>query len=302
MSLKQKIRRESERKRRLRLALIVTVLVSISLGSGFIIYSILNRSPTSQAVGFKAAIVDQLSRTFPNSSFNDNARTVLVPAGYTVDYYAPDQVTVEFFRSLPSKGYDLVIIRAHSTGWFTGDPITIYTSEIRRPDIYVYEQLTGSLTGGNLKPVDNRTYFTIPAKFVRDAMQGKFSNSMIIMMGCTGLRDSEMAQAFIDRGANVYISWDKSVDPHRTDMATAALLRQLVQGRTVRQAVNISMSLIGPDVFNSQLAYYPVNGGDTELHQNSAQGPVMSDRTTFETYVCSSILLRIIKIGQTRWR
>jgi hypothetical protein len=252
-SIKDRIREQRKRNRRVTLAVIMIAVVAVS---GIITYSILNQSSSSRAVSFKAAIVDQLSGTFPNPSFNDNTKTILVGAGYTVSYYSPDQVTVDFFRSLPSKGYSLLIIRAHSTGWVTRHPITIITSELWSANKYLYEQLTDSVAASKL--ADNKTYFVITSKFVRESMQGTFPKSIVIMMGCTGLKDSEMAQAFVARGAKVYVSWDKSVTADRTDNATTALLRSLAEGRTVQQAVSAAMGQAGPDpVYNSRLGFYP---------------------------------------------
>ena len=224
--------------------------------SGFITYFVLNQSSSGQTVSFKAAIVDQLSGTFPNPSFNDNAKNLLLGAGYTVDYYSPDQVTVNFFRSLPSKGYGLIIIRAHSTGWIPGDPVSIFTSEPYIRSSYFYEQLTDQLGNGRLD--NDKIYFEISSKFVQDAMQGRFPNSIIVMMGCTGLKNSEMAQAFVSKGARVYVSWTNSVTPDRTDNATTALLRSLAQGKTVSKAVSTAMDEVGPDpIYNSRLGFYP---------------------------------------------
>jgi hypothetical protein len=231
-------------------------MIAVVSVSGFITYFVLNHSSSGQAVSFRAAIIDQLSGTFPDQSFNDNAKTRLVEAGYTVDYYSPEQVTVDFFRSLPSKGYGLLIIRAHSTGWISGDPIGIITSELWSANKYLYEQLSDSVDASKLP--DNKTYFVITSKFVREAMQGTFPKSVVIMMGCTGLKDSEMAQAFVAKGAKVYVSWDKSVTADRTDNATVALLQFLAQGNTIRQAVSSAMYKVGPDpVYNSQLGFYP---------------------------------------------
>jgi len=249
--------------------------------SGLITYFVLNQSSPRQAVSFKAAIVDQLSATFPNQSFNDNAKTLLADAGYTVDYYGPDKVTVEFFRGLPSKGYGLVIIRAHSTGHSNvpGEDITIFTSEPYDPNRYQYEQLTNQVfrasLGTNLTEAElgkGRLYFAISSSFVEHSMQGRFPNSIIIMMGCTGLKNSNMAQAFVSKGARVYVSWENSVTPDRTDNATTALLRSLAQGKTVGQAVRATMIKIGPDpVYNSQLGYYPQDSGGMVLNIGNSQ-------------------------------
>ncbi len=62
----------------------------------------------------RAAIVDQLSLTFPSESFVQDATRLLEEAGYIVDYYPGEEVTVEFYRDLPASGADLLIVRAHS--------------------------------------------------------------------------------------------------------------------------------------------------------------------------------------------
>ena len=251
--IKNRIREQRKRNRRVTLAIIMMAVVSFS---GLITYSVLNQSSPSQPVSFKAVIVDQLSGTFPNPSFEDTAKTMLVDAGYTVDYYGPDQVTVDFFRTLPSKGYGIVIIRAHSTGWVPGDKTAIFTSETWSINKYVYEQLVDEINGATL--AGGKHYFTILPKFVSDAMQGQFPHSVVIMMGCTGLKDSEMARAFVSKGARVYVSWENSVTPDRTDSTTISLLRSMAQGKTISEAVSAAMNQVGPDpVYNSTLGFYP---------------------------------------------
>jgi hypothetical protein len=211
-------------------------------------------------------MVDQLSGTTPNPSFSETATRLLVGYGYTVDYYGPGEVTVGFFRNLPSKGYGLVIIRAHSTGYgpVPGQEVSIFTSEVYTPTRYVYEQLTYQVARASLGSLEEAAlgvgplYFSITPLFVRNSMRGEFPGSIVIMMGCTGLITSEMAEAFVAKGAKVYVSWDGTVTADRTDTATFTLLRLLVGGKTVREAVNEAMELVGIDpVYPSRLGYYP---------------------------------------------
>jgi hypothetical protein len=257
-------------------------VVAVAIFAGLVINSSLNLPRASQAISFKAAIIDELSSTNPNASFIDDVRGVLAASGYSVDYYSPDQVTVDLFRSLPSKDYGLVIIRDHSTGTVPGHPVTIITSEPWRGDAYVWEQLTDIVQSAKFP--DNRSFFSIGTSFVKDYMQGAFPNSVIIMMGCSGLngaKGSAMAQAFIDRGARAYISWDKSVTPDRTDTATITLLRSLVAGKTIGQAINATDKSIGPDqVFDSRLSYYPENQGGIVLATQPTQMPMLAMSTS----------------------
>jgi hypothetical protein len=80
--------------------------------------------PFSVEVGFtqptppKAAIVDQGSlapTSRPNPVFIKKATAILEEAGFSVDYYPGEAVTVEFYRNLPNYGYDFIILRTHSS-------------------------------------------------------------------------------------------------------------------------------------------------------------------------------------------
>ena len=62
----------------------------------------------------RAAIVDQLSVTAANPEFVTAATQTLEQAGYRVDYFAGDLVTVEFYRHLPEQHYQIIVLRAHS--------------------------------------------------------------------------------------------------------------------------------------------------------------------------------------------
>jgi hypothetical protein len=72
------------------------------------------RFQTDSGGAARAAIVDHLSLTEPNPAFADRATGVLEEAGYAVDYYPGEQVTVDFYRELPSRGYEMLILRVHS--------------------------------------------------------------------------------------------------------------------------------------------------------------------------------------------
>lgn len=56
----------------------------------------------------------------------------------------------------------------------------------------------------------------------------RFKNTVIIAMGCDGLKYTSMAEAFVQKGAKAYISWTGDVSPSHTDQATTHLLQQLI--------------------------------------------------------------------------
>ena len=57
---------------------------------------------TDSSAEAKAAIIDQLYILRPNQAFIDEATGVLEDYGFSVDLYQGDEVTVDFFRELPS--------------------------------------------------------------------------------------------------------------------------------------------------------------------------------------------------------
>lgn len=89
------------------------------------------------------------------------------------------------------------------------------------------------------------------------------------MMGCEGLSNTKMVEAFIEKGAEVYVGWSESVLASQTDQATAHLLQHLIlEKQTVRQAVDTTMKEVGPDVaYSSTLGYYPLESRDYSIQR-----------------------------------
>jgi len=208
--------------------------------------------------GPSAAIVDQLSLTLPNPGFVEAATRTLGQAGFAVDYYPGEQVTVDFFRNLPTHGYELVILRVHSgIAKATGAP-SLFTSEAYASTKYVGEQRAGRF--GRARYYEGgEEYFGIYPEFVRSSMSGSFDKTLVIMMGCWGLARSDMAEAFVQTGAGAVVSWDGLVSGPHTDESTEHLLSYLLANRlTVGQAVSRTAAEVGTDpTYGSRLLFYP---------------------------------------------
>lgn len=231
--------------------------VAFALSLAFVIAALFLVSLTlgdSPADGPKtAAIVDQLTLTVPNPDFVQSATDTLEQAGYSVDYFPGKQVTLDFYRQLPTHGYDLVVLRVHSAHfrdvWHgrSFDEAMLFTSEPYSPDAYLDEQKAGRLAqvqyheGGEL-------YFGIGADFVRSSMRGQFEDTTIIMMGCSGLNTTTTGEAFLRRGAGAFVSWNDFVSGPHTDEATELLLEHLVlEGFNPVDAVALTRQDVGPD-------------------------------------------------------
>ena len=207
---------------------------------------------------FNAAIVDQLSLTAPNQTFAQTATTVLQNGGFTVDYYSGEKVTVDFFKNLPTHNYGIIILRVHSAVGENDDPpLALFTSEPLSKSKYVLEQLNDQLQGVAFLPYKqgDPLYFGIPPKFISSCLNGTFQNTIVIAMGCDGLTYTDMAKAFINRGAKAYIGWYRSVTASHTDNAVQQLIQHLI---IERKTIGNAVSLIPPDPnTNAYLIVYP---------------------------------------------
>jgi hypothetical protein len=218
-------------------------------------------SPSTKTVGFNAAIIDQVSADLPNTPFVNEAEQTLTSAGLGVKYFPTADVTVDFYKRLPSLGYRLIVWRVHSAISNHGG-IAPFTSEPYDASKYGVEQLTGSLVEvtASLSGDTGPYYFGIGSQFVTGDMEGNFGGAIIILSSCNGLIDHIFADALIQRGASTVISWNNLVSITHTDMAASALLKALVQGSTVSQAVKVAMDTVGPDpTYGSVLGFYPLD-------------------------------------------
>ena len=230
-----------------------------------------------------AAVIDQLSSLQENEQFTANVTRELEDYGFEVDVYRGSNITVDLYRRLPTYGYKLIIFRAHS-GILEQDGevmlrTVLFTNEEYSESAYALEQVYEQLVmGGACQGCP--MMFGITPKFVRAEgvigqatdMVGRFDDTVIIMMGCSGIAMEDMARAFVDKGASIYLAWDRSVDLYYVDEATPYLIRQLCSEElTIREAVDNTMDVIGPDPnYGAELKYYCDPGshnGDKALEE-----------------------------------
>lgn len=253
------------RKPKYKIAAVAIVIILVSCGLFYYLQNPADVPEPSLIIGdenspFKSAIIDQLSLSHPNQDFVEESIDILRESGFSIYYYEGDRCTVELLRSLPTHGFNLIILRVHSSvaqlkeEEFKEIPVIFFTSESYSTSKYVSEQLTDQLTCGSLDLPNPPYYFTIRPKFVTYSMEGEFHNTTIITMGCNGATNLKMAVAFIRKGAKAYIGWDNPVDIHRTDTATICLLNYLlIQKKTFCEAIESTNEDIGPDpVYGSE--------------------------------------------------
>jgi hypothetical protein len=282
-SLESEKRHRTQRARkrllRKRVVLVLAALMA-SLIIGAVTFSFLRTNSTDRTP--KIAIVDQLGTQWPDPVFNQTIQSILNQTGLRVDYYPSEDVTVDFYRNLPSHNYKLIVFRVHSTSE-TGSTdmppwVVLFTSENYSNTAHVSEQLDMRLVYVKFPNLD-QLYFGITPTFIQNSIEGRFNDTTIIAMGCEGLNKTSMADAFIQKGAKAFISFDGPVSETYTDNATVYLLNHLVtENQTIQNAVKKTMNDVGPDPeYGSVLLYYPNNAGANLLLLNATMtNPVVT--------------------------
>jgi hypothetical protein len=209
-----------------------------------------------------AAIVDQLSSFKENEAFVANVTKELEDYGFEVDLYQGDNITVDFYRGLPNHGYKLIVFRAHS-GILEGEEQTYYKTTLFTNEEFDWKKHQLDVLADRLFMASIAEgypwVFSISPKFISESMSKEFDGTVIIMMGCAGIYLTDLAEAFIDKGASAYLAWDASVDLDYVDEATTYLIEQLCsENATIKEAVDNTMNVIGPDPeHEAELKYYP---------------------------------------------
>jgi len=252
----------------------ILAVIIVSLIIGAVAYSFLSPKGYTVDTTPKIAVVDQLSAQWPDPAFNQTIFSILNQTGLQVDYYPSQDVTVNFYRTLALHDYKLIIFRVHSTSE-TGSTdlppwVVFFTSENYSNTNYVSEQEDMRLVYVKFPDV-SQLYFGITPTFVQNSMEGTFNGTTIIAMGCEGLNKTTMADAFIQKGAKAFISFNGPVQEEYTDNATVYLLRHLItENQTIQDAVQETMNDVGADPeYKSVLLYYPNNAGTNFLRLNA---------------------------------
>jgi hypothetical protein len=238
-----------------------------------------DQSPPDHAGNATAAIIDQLSNLQENEDFVTEVTKELEDYGFEMNLYQGDEITVEFYRQLPTQGYKLIIFRAHSGLLVQNGEViqrtVVFTNEEYGRSEHIREQLLGQLVMGTACEGCYPVMFGITPEFISTeiltgkitSMEGRFDDTVVIMMGCSGIVLPDLAKAFVDKGASVYLAWDDSVNLYYVDEATAYLMRQLCSGNlSIKEAVDSTMAAIGTDLeYGAELKYYPSSNGDKTL-------------------------------------
>jgi len=198
----------------------------------------------------KVAYIDPLYAESPG--FYEDVDALFGGERYVFESTLGEAVTVEHLRRIPA-GYDLFILRVHST--VNKDMVWFFTGEEYSQDKYVLEQLADEVHPAR-PSLGSRRLFAVGADFVNHFMKDRFRGSIILVMGCDGMKATDLAQAFIDNGARLYVSWDGPVTLEHTDLAFSCIIRAMIEeGMNPEEAVTYTMNTVGHDPdYNSSLS------------------------------------------------
>ena len=238
----------------------------------------------------RAVIIDQLYEEIPNENFQKKAIEIFEEAGYDVDLVAGQNVTVDFYKNLPSMNYKYIVLRSHAIAKQNSDsPVILFTGEKYSTEQYITEQLFGHIMRAaplgtrefNAEvPQDNwvtvnstyryyeqpakfesyaeNEFFAISPKLVDELMVGQFPSSTILLGGCSTLSNPSMAKSLIKRGASEIVGWDDLVGSLENDRALLAVLEETVTNNVkVEDAVNSHMEKLNSNSHqNVALRYF----------------------------------------------
>src|SRR5436305_1771745 len=164
----------------------------------------------------------------------------LTSAGFHVDEFFDDQVTVDLMENLGQ--YSVVYLRTHSDPYGDGDAV-VSTGD---KDYQKWAKFLPDYSGtgccdGSLVQIlgdgAEGTYLAITAKFVKLHMNAFPNNALIFINGCNLYSTPKFWNALQGNNAATLITWDDHILSNYTSPAADFVFRQLVTGKSVGDAL-----------------------------------------------------------------
>ncbi len=260
-----------------RSAIVFLALSAVVLGILLFIFLL---NPSDREFPLKAIIVDQLGMEFPNSNFSETGvvASMLKDSGFQVSYRRSETVNVAFYMELAQREYGIIILRSHSATREDKTLVDFFTSEEFNQAKYTREQEKGWLTMGYYQWKPEKQYFAVTPELVEN-LKGSFPKSVVIAMGCNSLNSTctEMAEAFINKGAKAYIGWTGLVQPSHTDNETIKLLEMLlIEEKKLSEAIN---AIDADPIYGSKMEYCPSKAGNLTISSLTSGAKDLTDNS-----------------------
>jgi len=226
----------------------------------------------------KAAIIDQLDRDIPNPRYQNQTMSYLLDAGYDVDLYTTEDITIDFYKELPSMDYEFILFRTHSLAIYGKNPSEwIFSGEKYSNKVHIAETLSGQLSPGvpfivtedqtiTYSEALSERHFMIGPKFIDESMVGQFPGSVIILGGCETMPHELLADALVKRGASSVIGWNELINSSKNDRVMTSLLEEiLVNGLEIDQAIELVTDDFKRDKKSGLKLKHFSSGSDVEI-------------------------------------
>lgn len=247
-----KNRERKKKAKRTKKALLPRLVILSCLLGGMAFASFLwieDQRKNSRVSSLKAAIVDGLSEDLPNPAVIEEMKTLLESAGYTVSVFNASTVKLEFIKKIPTMDFSLIVMRLHGgrirqpVGLMMGSGLFIEPFDLNK---YREEYLSGYLLKG-VPFTTRKEYFVIPPHYVSEKFEGRFRNSVIIVLSCYSMVDDVLASSLVSRGASEVVGFSDAVTDLYMDRFGLELIRKISRGHGIREAVEKTFLELGPD-------------------------------------------------------
>jgi len=88
--------------------------------------------------------------------------------------------------------------------------------------------------------INGSYYFGLTPLFVSERMCGRFPGTLVLAMGCYLMNSTDVAGAFLQKGASAVIGWKGAVSLSQTDATFEKLVPLLMSGVSVPDALQQS--------------------------------------------------------------
>ena len=166
-----------------------------------------------------------------------------------VDYLSGAEVDVGMLKHGPGSS-DLAVFRVHS-GVFD-NRTWLFTGEGYSETGHVMDQLKGLVHIARCSST-SELVFAVGPEFIREYW-GDLDGTVIILMGCESMDDTELADEMIVKGASAVVGWRGPVSIDESDEVALMLLEVLVSGSSVGEAVELVNAELG---LGGRLVFHP---------------------------------------------
>ncbi|MCS7119837.1 MAG: hypothetical protein RMJ07_07165 [Nitrososphaerota archaeon] len=248
------------------------IIISIIL---IIIVNFVEAGSGSTPRSNKAIVIDPFNREFSDlgsyymplfNVYNITIQSIiynLERAGYSVDYYKNEDVTLDLLKRIDNEGYGVIYINTH--GFLDSNKVVIFTrekKELGKEEIYKDDIESGRIGCFELDESLKGYYYITPEFFYFYGTDGQYSDALVFIDACFSGNNSSLADVFLKLGAKCFIGWSCLVGvEHGVKMDGLFFHIICTRGLTVTQ----SLAFTVPDpVSGARLVYF----GDGDLRLN----------------------------------